>query len=946
MNKSRVIFLFSDNSLAFAIVHLPFLDDIIVIYFDFYAFSPYFQGIKGFDVFETEKSAVEFIKKKTKIIEKDTRSGYFLLGLITEPPQTNTSKSSVSLILAKNVEEINLSNGKFIYKINSVEFVSLTPPPFNQNSQRTAYIQNANNLFCSFDVNITSLSNSEENRIFNVFSVSQKPFSQLSINPCPKVINGLVQYRHITENSYLLLICRKNLYKSEQFDSYEYESGINKDGSITNLTEIEIQISKCNKSNIDVSSFCLSLGSMPYSYRIKGKNRDEFDFPQYPFLNTPQFMMGFTKGNSKEVVFLDTSTDELSRILRQTVSFLSGVFRVESHQIDLISNFTDLYHSLPPFQITRRIHFNNYIREESEQNKLIYVASVDGCYGSLAVSFAVLTKVYNSIMNVDNGRKVLADLIWPFYSKFEGVSNSLNDLVKLMNVQCPLQSSNSSDNYLIKKSLSPPPKERCVSFYPTATIVSPKNVDPKILSFSQCKFFYRSPEQPIIISLSNPYMISRIIIMGIHTESTTMNACPSMVTIYGGLYLNQMFPIIENLVLSPIDNTNYPIHNDDPTQIDIPYNPDPFYSRFSKVRFLSFHFSSVFEAFYISNIFVFTDDRKEILVENEKLSIPSSYKDQIMIDEDERILNGDSQSLYLNKKHITYDYFGAVRAFFENEIKMKMSEKNSIMKNYRIQRAFIHYPFLQNHFEIINTTKWNSNIVPFFIASGPQLLESILYHNSISNEQKSFEPIEKLILIKIVFLKSYQIDKIELKCKHPVSLQIINNTDYRIPNQSFEFSPPENEYDVCLRDRVLDLKIVGNPISIQSLNFKSNNPVFTEEQMIENQVNTKVQLKVTNKTQSLRQTEIDFGSKSIIGLKLKDTYGIVPSMFILDGRAFQIKSNKDALFIFPKLVQKIGVVFKEDRTKKISYLCVTPSQQSEIAEILHEQPHSFEIVTI
>ena len=146
----------------------------------------------------------------------------------------------------------------------------------------------------------------------------------------------------------------------------------------------------------------------------------------------------------------------------------------------------------------------------------------------------------------------------------------------------------------------------CVSIVPGAHVLFPKTLNDKIFSLCPTSC-YINVNEPIVISLSRPVLITQIVfsckLSNLNLNSTFSSnsipyngknwyryMMPSTVSIYGGMYLNRLVPIFENISLLHSDNIDFIRITDNFN--DINYGTEINFPELEQVRFVQIKFDS------------------------------------------------------------------------------------------------------------------------------------------------------------------------------------------------------------------------------------------------------------------------------------------------------------------------------------------------------------------
>ncbi|KAK8839524.1 hypothetical protein M9Y10_031883 [Tritrichomonas musculus] len=922
--------------MTYAIIQLPSNQSSINIYFD-KNFSPSFQGLINHDVFKSNDEAFELISLNSNLLffpntNLEQITGKAIAGLIKK-------QTGIYLLLINDAVPIIFQDQEFFYQVKTFEVVPLNIVKKDSN-EKFPKKYNVEGYFYSFSSNILSFQKHKKNKYYSYFHSIQKPFSRLQANVCPFIINGYIAKQNITNIFEILFVCRHSV------PSKSNESGINQDGITLNQSEVEMVVSEKVNDGKKISFFTVTFGDMPFEYRIKdekGKSlkTEEFDIP---FRNSPNLILNLL-GNQHErikddIYFIDASDkNNLNTQMRKTVSFLSGVFH--AHYISVNFNietpkkrlFTQIYTAFPAIKLRDQLILddgNTYFLNDS--NQIFYISS-NIEFNAEFVSFLLICKAFASLApEHPSTESDIFKLIAPFLPNFVDPTkkNDSSILNKLFAIRPDKNSNNTKEKDKETNFTAPENLERCVSLFPTATIVDPTNVDHQILNAANpISYFYRSPEKPIIISLTEICRITSIIFSPprknkTDLETNSFDIFPSTVSIFGGLCLNKMFPIVENLSISWNTETLFRIDSTDSS--DEYYSTDFAYSKYGKVLFMSFHFKSPFKAFYVPNIQVFSNGKETSRIpkkiQNKTVSLKNvNNNDQFNFIQSElqRITNDESIPIFIFKDTNKIKDLIRLNTYFNTIPKKGEFEYHNfhnfsdVLKDRELKMMDLNYPFLSEKHtmetNLIKAYSPESTYIPILLVSGPPLFEYVIGRGRNITKLPIFEPKENVVIVKLVLLQSYNVNSIEIRCNHPLLLEFMNNHSKR-----FKFLPPGNEQELSLTDcqRVFDIKIVGNPISISFLGFRPNSNRFSYEIGVgitessgEKDNDSTVSLKYKEAQGFFENSElvIKGDPKKFIGIRFKPPYGVLPRVLLFDDKfTLYFKCNPNAAFFFPEIV--------------------------------------------
>ncbi|OHT00477.1 hypothetical protein TRFO_32842 [Tritrichomonas foetus] len=787
---------------------------------------PSFQNIDGYDVFANKEEALASFSNP-KVIDK--RTG-FLLGV-----------SSDSYIIANKVKTIEFDN-KTIYKAESLEAVKIHDGP--------AYVPNLNekSFYFSYELNLTSVLketiNSEYLWFFNkTKGTIESNLSKYSI--FPYIILGVIEYHNFKNKIYDLEMIFIARYAERCVDSTD---GLREDSlTIRNQKEIEIAISSIvtnDKFEKELTSFIFTTGAAPYNVK-----------PEIPRLNinkTPEFFcklrdvllnnnMNNNLNDSLSESFNNYLADDLEDGLKHEMKEDSKEDLSVNFMIYWIHIFDNNNKELECSTILRKAQ--QYMESSLEFRERLELFSINLQQCSFQQNFNDITmdKIYSLLIENDDNKlkenKLIGILknnikIVPtriliagnqkvvssqqnrifFISSFNGTS--LINLVSkglfakffqsyYPNIELPFEKikkffsfPSNMNNFVLSSIFN---RRRCVSLSPSAQVVSPKNFNQNILGIKRNDIEINKSSETLVICLSEICMISYIIFQAPYTK----NQENINISIFGGITINQMIPIIEKAYLyktkpnqnhqdskikfNYVEESNKDIQKNDPENKSshkktlnhkdltdseeqrIIYN----FNDYMKYRFIMIKFSSSSPKFVISNIYIISDN----------------FKLHYFISAD------------LKERHLVDD--------------SNIYTKSSITKIEKIRKVFPTFP---------RSTKEFPNMIPFAVMSGPlELVHTLIlnnrYRNNINNtsECTEFQCDENMLFLQIVTLNNYCVRTIEISSSVILRIEIMyscnlldegSNDEHTV---SFEVVPSKCIIPLSkeISSRILTLKIIG-----------------------------------------------------------------------------------------------------------------------------------------
>jgi len=661
MREPSVIFISTEQHGCCVVVNLPNRNDTQIIWFDQQRGYPSFSGVIGYDLFESQAEALDWLQKN--YIMKSKYNGYMIGGIFSIGNVTQvlivTNVASAGKLLGKH--DVLMVNKSIMLSVNTV-----VP---NANEMRTiSQIHSmglTNNCFLchTYDLSCPFSMDHDSNNVWNMYM--QKPFDFMNLGKiCPDLILG--SFSTLKYGEY-------NLYYITRIDSegcgpVSVTRGLFQNGSLGNFAIVEFLISYRCDVGIRVFSYIISRGTTPIGFSPGKRGPSEM-----PYTNLPTFILSLkSRFRFDETYLYDLGhsgcefDNGIDNALKQSISFLGNGFPLRLIQFDYDCNrnekgvsktidklFIYIQESLASFDPTSLFVFNDKIKVLSRQKKCLLMTSLNGadrnnigvCLSSINVfiKLCILSGIIsNSTKNTSQFgflpqevRKFLLDSsinhgniisilstgthslsindMSSFSKEFtleklhvqENLHNrkqrSLEDALRYRNYQFLRGSVNKiTSSFPGVGSLI-----RCVSDFPGAKVLNNQYLN-QLISRSFNIINVNIADMPIVIQLSEPSLITEIsILIGPYSEKLSY---PSCLNIYGGAYLNLLFPILEGCAL-PINDTQEIIRHQVP--IEQLYNFSHSLNRYSPVRFLVFEFLNPNRVFSIGNIRVYGTTLKE-----------------------------------------------------------------------------------------------------------------------------------------------------------------------------------------------------------------------------------------------------------------------------------------------------------------------------------------------
>ena len=829
--------------------------------------------------------------------------------------------------------------------------------------------------------------------------------------------------------------------------------------STKNQTEIELVFSK--KSNIcngnfeknEVSSYVFTFGSIPIEFRKIEENDTALDLSErndFLFLRMPEFILKlrdsfpylYNKRTLKIYLFNESSKLNSSngfdpnKEMRSGVSFSKGykefTENLESYSFECnIKEFDKesriIFDHFPELTPTTIIFLQNKFKMLNSQDKIIYISSEDGIQNIEIFLFFIIKKIFesyfqqnsisNEIQKDFNILSILQMLKDIFILNQSNDSSVLDFLANKYNFQMA--------NYLKNEKINlnyPKNYEYCISLDPSVVIIENydssflgQRIDPTLLFDSKNPQFLEYSEQSLVVCLPDEFSISTIIFsydlnnraeshfQQIKDKNKPLPQIPSYVYMYGGLLLNMMFPLSENISLFPNGTQTYHVLNPIDKDIFDKYCTTIKYSLYSKVKFIQFNFISPFKKFILPKIYIMTNDEKPL-----KLDVIMNSDDeetlQRMIQSDDSNSNpihNEINRLKLNltlsqyvslKENKDFDNLFSMNSFYFDHAKLgpdlcdkcsqlfssrcKVCSRGYCKKcsnaytspstqfisrdmckiclqthtlltahktkfiNYEKKMILSQYPFLGYSISLQNSSFdqfYNGEIViPYSVASAPLDLAKVLSNTNYKYSYQKSEYItdKSIVLLKLITLKNYDIKKVIISCKTPLIVEVLNLDNM---NNKFLINPPSSSFSFNYNKRIIDFKIIGNPITLSQIILMGDNSSLQQETTIEKD-KTRSESLLTFKYNMIEPSDftIDYirkkvtfslksslsssnsNLKSFVGLEFTSCLNLMPSIVLYNENSLYIESkylqiNDTLIIYFPEMLgdSKISVIFSD-----------------------------------
>lgn len=856
---------------------------------------PCFSGIPGHDLFPDHKTAISTLGSKYDI--KNTYKGLFLIGIINVG-----NKSLISLIT--KAKEIGLINGKHkVYKVTEIKQIKSGLMYLENCNNFELDIKNIgsfpvinNHFFCpSLEITGGIGKKIDESMIWNLNQSNQ--FETLIKGICVKLIQGTFDAKKLDDRNILLLITRRRCIGSENVQ------GLNINGNVGNESEVEIVLETKRDDKFETFSHTflrmttpsspnidMALGNAPLLYhRITAKyevteaslidfNHTEEDNAESKVLKNLKDIIKFIKGvfnvnlqmfdwdctlkngiDFTVKAFLQTISPNLEKYgitniiwnneNKSVVRKQEGLFIFScSTGIDR-SNSGSFYFAL--FCIAKILSFSSLHEQfSSNLNDLKNNTKINSFIGnSFLKSADIISKCYiktksikenDILMFFENQKLIPNEKITNIIQKRKGILANYDEIKKNVELFCCFKEILTSPKYSIKSN------RYCLSMMPGASLLSPSHLDPMIFGYQNTSTFLNVNEDYITISLSQPARISEILFRKFPYESN--NSYPSSVSVFGGMYLNRMYPIIKDLLLPQTENTFKCIRVSFPEQQTYVYNTKINFNNYEPIRYLKFDFKSMSDIVTIQNIFVYgknVEPENLNIHLNEKINIDSKLE---FLEEPSfaNILRWEEKRLYLSFRfqdfvnYMIYNrsinpYLASVSYLCTLKNNLPITPKCKCSYCQKMNATFTcgmcEKPFCEecNHKNECNETLDDQTIIKSIICD-----ECFINRKTITKQIPKFEILKKRMALNlypflgksnsIAKLKSYQNNEQYIGSQFIYSLangeNNINAEFVLDKNNTKEWKP---------KDTYISLSVLlRQPSNITSILIKTSNVVFLE----------------------------------------------------------------------------------------------------------------------
>lgn len=892
---ANVIYFEASDKNKGLIVSLPHRDDVQIIWLDPMLSTPTFSGLPYYDSFPNRQEALKYVESKYTPTYKV--EGYAILGYVH-------IKRRRFIVLIKSVKDIGKLLAKHvIYQVDAVEFIEITKVKeerienSEEKNEGMIYIkQLMKQCYFSYTINLESTIDDIERPeyIWNYEMKQLFDFKQLG-NVCPNLILGVFSETSLAmENfeDYKLIIMSRI---SREGRHPKCRETVSNHGYVMNQSEIDIMF--INKEDLSWKSYTLIRGAMPINKKSTSPCIEAAEFVHKLLEDHKANHLNIINTCHTNRMKCHNHTEkDCDLALRSTVSFLSSVFKINLLQLDweCLSSNNDVYEAILPNIL--RIHEDysqcfEFDKKCSQQKIYTLVTSPNGTNRANIVSFLmILVHIFSFLYPSESFsldklsfdlRNFIAvsmikigDLISSISGKISGTRMLIWEMLNLGEEYFqPINLKRVEDTILFdfignKTQI----QHKCVSLWPSISMIKPPSYPPNMFAASPTSSEIQ--EEPIVIRLSEPTIVSKIIVV----LSPDAAAYPvSSLSISGGSYWNRMFPILTNIAITQSEGQK---------SVTITMKPKDYYSheisvnQIQKVRILSFLFSLPYEKSYISNIYVYGCNIDQIpfkKMKKEKFEFNENDKDVFMpiLYEHNRLASfqtvDDSVIANVNFKNKfnpdefflgQYQYYSRfpyikrrkrqICPICRNDNYSVQFDKNCILctkctkKKEKIEEAIPHfqqlkmqiiskfYPFIgtPNSEFVINAQPparclKNDNglqVIPCSFPIQPPIGKNNVQAEEILIGRSTWIPKETFIVLYVLTHHKAEIKEIEMKCDYPIGMEIdpVNSPViyllFKPPGAILPVSPNKDLIKIT-ESNFIKLRIFGSKVSISSLRF-------------------------------------------------------------------------------------------------------------------------------
>lgn len=647
MDDASVTYVRASPQGSCLVIKRPDYEYVYVIWFDPIHGFPIFSGIHNFDIFASVNDAMKSIEEKNQIEWK--KEAKFFTGAVIIG-----CKCVLSLITQVAKEPTKFLNKHDVFVVKESQAVHFDLISSKSNPRESKHLQTAFSDFkyekgtffsLTFDFSAPIGQKKNTDMIWNMSL--RKPFDYLPFpNPCVELIQGY--WKPCCTTPEVSIVMRRRRISCGNPTVY----GVNERGDVVNETEVEVIASKRTIRGDETLSHVFYEMSTP----IAG--------PQTEMVLPAFFDRVLNHLAVSNIVLVDLNHTEpghsessRASIIERAVKQIYSSFNIDFKKIDW-----DCILKEEPGGLQRAISVlckdvgdieKHGLRELSwdtgtpklgrtAQNELVMFSCATGVDRCNAVSFFYATEVVKVLLNrfgchegsssgiLGLDENILqnigefflkgGDIMCQMFCMTDSIQKS--EILRCMKNKHVGNSPNKKQRIMEDRKYVLEDKDQitrryelftgtfeygdknsamkdgvmCLSTYPGIHIINPLMIDPSIFGVRNATCILDTGDQPLVISLHRPAQITEIVFRTLRDKDTF----PSTVSIYGGMYVNRMFPILTDLALV---SNNVVARFRRRTEVNYNHTLDP--NRFSPVRYLAFKFAAVSEHIEIGNIYVY-----------------------------------------------------------------------------------------------------------------------------------------------------------------------------------------------------------------------------------------------------------------------------------------------------------------------------------------------------
>ena len=689
MRKSSVLFVsMAGGWPRYLLASLPSRRDTLVFEIERYFGTLVFSGIKGLDVFATEDEALKFVSQGNKIEKQIQAQG--IIGYVF-------SVGCTSLFLVKQADPIfTLFKKHVVYSVSEIEVID-SPTYFDQEKavdtkDLKTFPFTQGHFYCqTFDLGkLVGKTLKDSKYVWNYGMTAQFDkfqIPELSVD----LFHGAISFGSFSDYGFdAVLMCHRSV-PSKQTIAVR---GLVDDATFHDY-DVDLLLLRQLGRGYEVIRHKVKIGDVPFQWKFVN---DEINVAEDASKNTEAFLAKQLASLKVQKMFtvnhMDSKTNEsvLIKEFEKIVKTKPGLMTVVSIDGRDFRAFDDK--KLDPFWNMRVVPI---LREcehaelwlEDEKDVVVRKDQKGACRylignrfeGGFVSLFFYLLKCFEFLANqppfearirLENTSVIrtkygaIGSFVTNFALKFGEILNNFGLLLENAGLYASQITVTDPGNpqFVSEKKMMPRTFEKlidlvrlsitCVSSGPSAFVVS-KNVLGTLLT-KNMKSQYVPLNSPIEVCLSEPCYIRDVIFD---------SASVTHVSIWGGMWLNRMFPIVENLALIPTVSNRFCVR----PQSEQKYDQSVKCTDYEPVRFLRFVFTSTVDHGAITGIHVFGIYKRQ--GSTPKIQGPTEGLPVIHPDHDEPIAYDGAYSpdnVFLwEEKRLAYD--GNQGEFYEQMVK-------------------------------------------------------------------------------------------------------------------------------------------------------------------------------------------------------------------------------------------------------------------------------------